>query len=58
MKSQMRRADKSGARAVLIMGEEEIKQKSVVLKFLRGPEEQQTILLDNIGAYIQFDRNS
>ena len=50
MKAQLRRADKSGARAVLIMGEEELNQKSVVLKFLRGPEEQQTILLDNIGS--------
>lgn len=48
MKAQLRRADKSGARAVLIMGEEELNQKSVVLKFLRGPEEQQTVLLDNI----------
>ena len=48
MKAQLRRADKSGARVVLIMGEEELNQKSVVFKFLRGPEEQQTVLLDNI----------
>ncbi len=52
MKAQLRRADKSGARAVLIMGEEELNQKSVVLKFLRGPEEQQTILLDNTGSVL------
>lgn len=58
MKSQMRRADKSGARAVLIMGKEELKQKSVVLKFLRRSEGQQTVLLDNIGTYLQLDRNS
>ena len=48
MKSQMRRADKSGARAALIMGAEELEQQSVVLKFLRGPEEQETVMLDNI----------
>ena len=48
MKAQLRRADKSGARAVLIMGEEELDRKSVILKFLRGPEGQQTVLLDNI----------
>ena len=48
MKAQLRRADKSGARAVLIMGDEELNQQSVILKFLRGPEEQQTVLLDNI----------
>ena len=52
MKSQMRRADKSGAQAVLIMGAEELNQQSVTLKFLRGPEEQQTVLLDNIAAIL------
>ena len=52
MKAQLRRADKSGARAVLIMGEEELNQKSVILKFLRGPEEQQTVLLDNIKSVL------
>ena len=52
MKSQMRRADKSGAQAVLIMGAEELDQQSVTLKFLRGPEEQQTVLLDNIAALL------
>lgn len=48
MKAQLRRADKSGARAVLIMGEKELGEQGVVLKFLRGPEDQQTVLLDNI----------
>ena len=48
MKAQMRRADKSGARAVLIMGEEELAQSCVVLKPLRGDREQRTVLLDKI----------
>lgn len=52
MKSQMRRADKSGAQAVLIMGAEELSQQSVILKFLRESEEQQTVLLDNIAAVL------
>ncbi len=52
MKAQMRRADKSGARAVLIMGAEELDQHSVTLKFLRGPEPQQTVLLDNVAAIL------
>ena len=52
MKSQMRRADKSGAQAVLIMGAEELSQQSVILKFLRESEEQQTVLLDNIAAIL------
>ena len=50
MKAQLRRADKSGARAALIMGEEELNQNSVVLKLLKGSEEQQTVLLDNINS--------
>ena len=48
MKAQLRRADKSGARAVLIMGDEELNRQSVILKPLRGSGEQQTVLLDNI----------
>ena len=48
MKTQMRRADRSGARVALIMGDEELGRQGVVLKFLRGTEEQQIVLLDNI----------
>ena len=59
MKAQMRRADKSGARAVLIMGEEEVAQSCVVLKPLRGARQQQTVLLDKIvpalAAFLQAE---
>lgn len=36
LKSQMKRADKSGAPIALILGEDELRQQSVMLKLLRG----------------------
>ncbi len=48
MKAQLRRADRSGALAALIMGEEELAQSCVVLKPLRGAQQQRTVLLDKI----------
>lgn len=42
-KSQFKKADKSGARLALILGEEELSKKLISLKFLRADQEQQTI---------------
>lgn len=42
-KSQMKKADKSGARIALILGEDEIKTASVTIKQLRLETEQQTV---------------
>jgi histidyl-tRNA synthetase len=39
-KSQMRKADKSGAKIALILGESEIKENTVGLKFLREEKQQ------------------
>jgi histidyl-tRNA synthetase len=39
-KSQMRQADKSGARAVLLLGEDELKWKSVSLRNMADSEQQ------------------
>ncbi|MDJ0779294.1 MAG: histidine--tRNA ligase [Gammaproteobacteria bacterium] len=39
-KSQMRRADRSGARIALILGESEIEASSISIKFLRDAREQ------------------
>ena len=50
MKAQMRRADKSGARAVLIMGDEELAQESVIFKPLRDGEGQQPVPLGKIAT--------
>ena len=42
-KSQMKKADKSGARVALIWGEDEVAAGSVTLKTLRGQSEQQSL---------------
>ncbi|MCW9018030.1 MAG: His/Gly/Thr/Pro-type tRNA ligase C-terminal domain-containing protein, partial [Kangiellaceae bacterium] len=39
-KKQLKRADKSGAQIALILGENEIKESKVALKFLRENKEQ------------------
>ncbi len=43
LKSQMRRADASGARIALLMGEDEIANDVVSLKYLRETREQETV---------------
>lgn len=42
-KSQFKKADKSGAKLALILGEEELSKNLISLKFLRKDQEQQTI---------------
>jgi len=48
VKSQMKKADKSGARWALMIGEEELKQNQVVLKPLRSRAEQKTVAWDEV----------
>lgn len=48
MKKQMKRADKSGAQIALILGEDEIAQKMVTVKYLRGQQEQQSLPLEQV----------
>ncbi|VAX06308.1 Histidyl-tRNA synthetase [hydrothermal vent metagenome] len=43
MKSQMKKADKSGARFALILGEDELKKNEITIKDLSGEQDQQTI---------------
>ena len=45
MKKQLKRADKSGAQIALILGDDEIAQQSVMVKYLRGQQEQQNVAL-------------
>ncbi len=42
-KSRMKKADKSGARLALLLGEDELAEGSVTLKFLREEREQQRL---------------
>ncbi|HHJ34633.1 MAG TPA: histidine--tRNA ligase [Gammaproteobacteria bacterium] len=47
-KSQMKKADKSGARIALILADDELKNEQVTLKFLREKKEQTTVSFDNL----------
>ncbi|OGT22258.1 MAG: hypothetical protein A3C55_01115 [Gammaproteobacteria bacterium RIFCSPHIGHO2_02_FULL_42_13] len=51
-KKQFKRADASGAHLALIMGEQELKDHTVAVKYLREKREQETVELDDIVAYI------
>ena len=48
IKTQMRRADKAGARIVLIFGDEEMKNQTVTLKYLRQEGEQEQIPVNQL----------
>lgn len=52
-KSQMKKADKSGARVALILGEQEVQDQTVGVKFLREDREQQTIGWDDLAGFIK-----
>ena len=47
-KKQLKRADKSGAKVALIIGESEVANEQVVLKFLRDNSQQQVIPVANL----------
>jgi histidyl-tRNA synthetase len=49
-KSQFRRADRSGALWALVLGEEELKQNTVVLKPLRSSQGQETLAMPGLAA--------
>jgi histidyl-tRNA synthetase len=51
-KSQIRRADRSGARFALILGEDEIANARLTLKPLRDDSEQQTLAQDDAIAWL------
>ena len=49
-KSQMRKADKSGARLALILGESEIASNTITIKYLRETVDQQEISQDQLAV--------
>lgn len=51
-KSQMKRADKSGARLALLLGEEEVAEQTVSIKFLREDEEQKKLPQSDLAAFL------
>ena len=51
-KSQMKKADKSGARLAIILGESEVQNGQVGVKFLREERPQETIAQDALVAFL------
>ncbi|OOF81523.1 histidine--tRNA ligase [Rodentibacter caecimuris] len=52
-KKQFKRADKSGATLALVIGECEVQNSQVVVKYLHGGVEQQTFEVEQVIDYIQ-----
>jgi len=52
-KSQMKKADKSGATIALILGENEIAEATVTVKFLREQKQQQTISQSELNEFLK-----
>jgi len=51
-KSQFKRADKSGARVALVLGDDEVAQGSVGVKYLREDREQETLPQAALAEYL------
>ncbi len=52
MKKQLKRADKSGAQIALILGDNEIAEQNVMVKYLRGQQEQQNLAFEQIPSLL------
>ncbi len=52
-KSQFKKADKSGARFALVLGEDEVKNGTASVKWLREDKEQQVLALGLIAAFLK-----
>jgi histidyl-tRNA synthetase len=57
-KAQMKRADKSGARYALVLGEQELAEQRIGCKPLRSDAEQESIALAELAAVLQDKLNS
>lgn len=53
IKSQMKKADKSGANLAFILGDDELEKNEVTVKFLREKRDQEIIGLDKVTDYLK-----
>ncbi len=53
IKSQMKKADKSGATLAFILGDDELEKNVVTVKFLREKKEQEVVELDQVAEYLK-----
>jgi histidyl-tRNA synthetase len=54
-KSQMKKADKSGAAIAIILGEDELASETVQVKFLRQERDQETVDQANIVEFLNVN---
>ena len=52
MKSQMKKADKSGADIALILGEDELSKQQIAVKYLREKKQQSAVGFDQLAEFI------
>ncbi len=52
MKSEMKKADKSGADIALILAEDELTKQQVTVKYLRDKKDQQSVAFDDLNNFI------
>lgn len=50
-KNQFKRADKSGAKIALILGEDELKMNVITVKYLREERPQETVTIEQLAKY-------
>ena len=53
IKSQMKKADKSGASLALILGDDELEKGVITIKFLREKKEQEVIVMNEVADYLK-----
>ena len=53
IKSQMKKADKSGAKIALILAEDELKNQQLTVKYLREKKQQRTVSFDELTKFIE-----
>lgn len=53
LKSQLKKADKSAAKVAVILGDEEIEKKEVIIKYLRQKKEQITVSVTELNAFLK-----
>lgn len=53
LKSQLKKADKSGAKVAVILGEEEIDKSEVIIKYLRQKQEQQLVSVNELNTFLK-----
>jgi len=58
IKSQMKRADKSQASLAFILGEDEVKNQNVTIKFLREKRDQEIVSQNEVEAFLTNYINS